>query len=419
VRDINSNLIAAIDIGSSKIVTIIAEVSETANHINILGYGVAPTQNGIKDGAIQNIESVVTALQKSTETAEIQATYEISSIPNVYVGISNTSIETINSTGQVGIPGEDKEIRTEDINRVIENAQAVEIPLGREILHIIPQSFSVNGGDWIKYPLGMVGTRLECRVHIITGSVATSQTVLKSLERAGIVPKQLVCQNLANAKAVLTDDEKELGVLLIDIGADTCKVSVYYEGVPYYNCVMKLGGKYITGDISQALKIMPNNAETIKVNYGVTDFNYVDESEYIQVPHVGGREPKKLRRSELVYVIKPRVEEIFGIIRKDLADHDMLDKMTSGVVIVGGTAMLPGIEEVCQEVFGVQSRVATLQKFDGLGDSVRDPGYSVAQGLIMWGYEAMKDDGDFDDVATEKPKNSFFQKIGELWNKMF
>ena len=178
MKDINDNLIAAIDIGSSKIVTIIAEVSETSNHISILGYGCAPTQNGIKDGAIQNIEAVVSALQKSTETAEIQATYEISSIPNVYVGISNTSIETINSTGQVGIPGEDKEIRADDINRVIGNAQAVDIPIGTEILHIIPQSFSVNGGDWIKYPLGMVGTRLESRVHIITCSVATSQTVL-------------------------------------------------------------------------------------------------------------------------------------------------------------------------------------------------------------------------------------------------
>ncbi len=419
MSDNYNNLIAAIDIGSSKIVTVIAEVSEDDNNISILGYGCAPTQNGIKDGTIQNIESVVAALQKSSETAEIKATCEIKDIPNVYVGISNTSIETINSTGQVGIPGKDKEIHMEDINRVIENAQAVEIPLGREILHIVSQSFSVNGGDWIKYPLGMVGTRLECRVHIITGSVATSQTVLKSLERAGIVPRKLVCQNLANAKAVLTDDEKELGVLLIDIGADTCKISVYYEGVPYYNCVMKLGGKYITGDISQALKIMPNNAETIKVNYGVTDFNYVDESEYIQVPHVGGREPKKLRRSELVYVIKPRVEEIFSIIRKDLADNDMLDKITSGVVLTGGTANLPGIEEVCQEVFGVQSRVATLQKFDGLGDSVRDPSYSVALGLIMWGYDEMKEHGCFYDAADEKSKSNIFQKIGDFWNKLF
>ncbi|MBR3731011.1 MAG: cell division protein FtsA [Spirochaetales bacterium] len=417
--DIRNNLIAAIDIGSSKIVTIIAEVSDSDDHISILGYGCAPTQNGIKDGTIQNIDAVVAALKKSTETAEIQATYELGSIPNIYVGISNTSIETINSTGQVAIPGDDKEVRIEDINRVIGNAQAVDLRDGREILHILPQCFSVNGGDWIKYPLGMVGARLECRVHIITGSTATSQTVLKSLERADIIAKQLVCQNLANAKAVLTDDEKELGVLLIDIGADTCKVSVYYEGTPYYNCVMKLGGKHITGDISQALKIMPNNAETIKVNYGVTDFNYVDESEYIQVPHVGGREPKKLRRSELVYVIKPRVEEIFGIIRKDLADHNMLDKMTSGVVLTGGSTMLPGIEEVCQEVFGVQSRVATLPKFDGLGEFVQDPSYSVALGLIMWGYDKMKEDGCFDDVSSEKPKSNIFQKIGEFWNKMF
>ena len=412
----DEDLITAIDIGSDKVVVAISEIDDTGS-INVIGIGKSGSKNGIKQGVIVNIESVVSALTEAVEQAEIQAGREISS---VYVGISSANIETINSMGIVAISGVDKEIRENDINRVIEAGKAVAIPMDREILHIIPQAFTVDGQRGIKYPIGMVGTRLECQIHILTCAISSIQNVMKSMDRAGLIVRNLVLQNLAAAKSLLTEDEKELGVLLIDIGAETAKVSVYHEQAPYYNAIFPLGGYLITGDLSQALKISYANAEKIKEAYGVADFEYVEDDETIQIPSIGGREPKYLARKNLVHIIRPRVEEIFSIIKNDLIEKGYFDKISGGIVLTGGSTIMPGMAEVCQEVFDLQARVGGLRRFAGLGDEISGPEYSVINGLLLWGIEDFNKNNDFlGKPKREESGKNVFQKIKDMFGELF
>ncbi|HPY88636.1 MAG TPA: cell division protein FtsA [Spirochaetota bacterium] len=412
----DEDLITAIDIGSDKVVVAISEIDDTGS-INVIGIGKSGSKNGIKQGVIVNIESVVSALTEAVEQAEIQAGREISS---VYVGISSANIETINSKGIVAISGVDKEIRENDINRVIEAGKAVAIPMDREILHIIPQAFTVDGQRGIKYPIGMVGTRLECQIHILTCAISSIQNVMKSMDRAGLIVRNLVLQNLAAAKSLLTEDEKELGVLLIDIGAETAKVSVYHEQAPYYNAIFLLGGYLITGDLSQALKISYANAEKIKEAYGVADFEYVEDDETIQIPSIGGREPKYLARKNLVHIIRPRVEEIFSIIKNDLIEKGYFDKISGGIVLTGGSTIMPGMAEVCQEVFDLQARVGGLRRFAGLGDEISGPEYSVINGLLLWGIEDFNKNNDFlGKPKREESGKNVFQKIKDMFGELF
>ncbi|MBP7552474.1 MAG: cell division protein FtsA [Spirochaetes bacterium] len=412
----DEDLITAIDIGSDKVAVVISEIDDTGS-INIIGIGKSDSKNGIKQGVIVNIESVVSAITEAVEQAEIQAGREISS---VYVGISSANIETINSKGIVAISGVDKEIRENDINRVIEAGKAVAIPMDREILHIIPQAFTVDGQHGIKYPIGMVGTRLECQIHILTCAISSIQNVMKSMDRAGLIVRNLVLQNLASAKSLLTEDEKELGVVLIDIGAETAKVSVYYEQAPYYNAILPLGGYLITGDISQALKISYANAEKIKEAYGVADFGYVEDDETIQIPSIGGREPKYLARKNLVHIIRPRVEEIFSIIKNDLIEKGYFDKISGGIVLTGGSALMPGMVEACQETFDLQTRAGVLRRFAGLGDEINSPEYSVINGLILWGLDDFNKNNDFSGKPKkEESGKNMFKKIKDMFGELF
>ena len=417
MKNKNDDLIVGIDIGSSKIIVVISEIDDTGN-ISIIGVGKADSKNGIKGGVIINIESVVSAINEALEVAEIQAGREVKS---VFVGFSAGNIETINSKGIVAISGVDKEIREIDINRVIDAAKAVAIPMDKEILHIIPQGFTVDGQAGIKYPIGMVGTRLECQIHILTSPISSIQNVLKCMDRAGLEIRDIVLQNLSAGRACLAEDEKELGVLLLDFGAETVKASVYYQQAPFYNAIYPLGGYLITNDLAMGLKIPFATAEKLKVAFGVTHYGYVDEEETVQIPTVGGRSPKLLARVNLIHIIKPRVEEILNIIKEDLKEKGFFDKISGGIVLTGGTSMLPGIVDVCQEVFDIQTRLGVPHKFSGLGDQLNSPEYSVANGLVLWGYERVNKTTD---MATRGKKDdgnkkSFFKVIKNFFDDLF
>ena len=233
----------------------------------------------------------------------------------------------------------------------------------------------------------MVGTRLECQIHILTSPISSIQNVIKSMSRAGLEIRDIVLQNIASSRAILAEDEKELGVLMLDIGSETVKASIYCNQAPYYNTIYSFGGYLITNDLAHGLKIPFSTAEKLKIAFGIAYEGYVEENETIQIPNVGGRMPRVLARANLIHIIKPRVEEFFNIIKEDIKEKGFIDKISGGIVLTGGTSLLPGIVEVCQDVFDVQTRVGHSPKFMGLGDQILTPEYSVASGLILWGYE--------------------------------
>lgn len=416
MRVIEEELIVGIDIGSSKIVAVISEIDDTGS-ISIIGVGRADSHSGVRSGVVVNIEAVVTALNEAIEAAEIQAGREITS---VFVGISGSNIESINSNGVVAIAGHDKEIRESDIERVIEAAKAVNISMDREILHIIPQGFIVDGQSNIKYPVGMVGTRLECNIHIVTTAISSIQNVVKSLNRAGLEVSDIVLQNLASSRAILTGDEKEIGVLVIDIGAQTSKVSIFNAQAPFFDTIYPLGGYLITNDLSAGLKVSYQNAEKIKISHGVTDINYVDRDEKIQIPSIGGRSPRLIARAHLIHIIKPRVEEMLRTIKTDIINKGFMDLISGGVVLTGGTALLPGIVEVCQEVFELPCRVGYPKKFAGFGEKIYSPEYAVAAGLILWGNEeSTSSDEGVKELHRTKSKGGFMKAVKNFFEDFF
>lgn len=406
------DLIVGIDVGSSKIVVAIAEYDQTS-FINVLGIGEASNSGGIRNGVIINIDSVSAAIIEATEKAEMQAGREVK---GAFIGISGLSIKSINSEGIVAISGPNKEIHEEDINRVIEAAKAVAIPMDREILHIIPQSFTIDGQIGINNPMGMIGTRLECKVHILTTAISLLQNYVKSVERAGIQIYDIVLQNLSTAKVILTEEEKELGVLLLDIGAETVNASIYFHKAPYFNKIYQIGGYLITSDLAKGLKVSIKTAEKVKLAFGVAHFDLVDSDEKIPIPSVGGREPRLIPREHLAHIIQPRVEEMLAIILDDLIQKELLPNITGGIVITGGTALLPGISEVCQDVFNLQTRIGYPKVFNGFGDKLGSPEYSVVSGLLNWGYGKMAD-GEQDKVTIEKgeQKDGFFSKLKKFF----
>lgn len=380
----NDDLVVAVDIGSSKIVTVISEITESGA-TSVIGIGRSKNNDGVKNGVVVNINSVVESLNEAISEAEMQAGREIRS---VFVGVSGKDVESINSKGVVAISGHDKEIRKNDIDRVIEAAKAVAIPLDRDILHIVPQWFCVDGQENIKYPLGMVGTRLESQIHIITTSVSSIQNVTRCFERIGMPVNDIILQNLASAKSVLTNDEKELGVILIDIGSETTKVSVYQRQSPIYNTIFhKIGGYLVTNDISVGLKVSFSAAENIKLTHGVADFDLVDDSEQIQLPFVSGRPARSISKKTLVHIVKPRLAEIFKVIKDDIEEKGYFKNLSGGIVLTGGTSHIPGIDMVCQEIFDIPSRVGYVKKLSGLGDQIASPEFAVVNGLVLMGHE--------------------------------
>ena len=379
------NLLVALDIGTSKIVTLVAEITPE-DTLNLIGMGSHPSR-GLKKGVVVNIESTVNAIQRSLEEAELMADAKIK---DVLTGIAGSHIKSFNSHGMVAI--KDKEVQQYDIDRVIETARAVNIPMEQQVLHILEQEFIIDGQGGVRQPLGMSGMRLEVKVHIVTGAVSAAQNIMKCVRRCGLEVSDLMLQPLASADAVLLDDERDLGVCLVDIGGGTTDIAVFTDGAIRHTSVIPIAGDQITNDIAMALRTPTKDAEELKMAQGVALRQLASSTEMIEVPGVGDRGPRELSRQTLAEVIEPRVEELYSLIQRELRSSGLEELLSSGIVITGGSSLMKGMVELGEEVFHMPVRVGLPNYSGPLAEVVRNPRYSTAMGLLMAGLDQVKRD---------------------------
>jgi cell division protein FtsA len=370
------NLIVGLDIGTSKVVAVVAEVMADGRH-EVIGLGQNESK-GLKKGVVVNIEATVESIQRALEEAELMADCKIR---HVYAGIAGSHIRSFNSRGMVAI--KDKEVTAADVSRVIETAKAVNIPTDQQLLHTVPQEFIVDNQEDVREPIGMSGIRLEVRVHIVTGAVSAVQNIVKCVRRCGLEVSDLILQPMASADAVLTTDEKELGVVLIDIGAGTTDVAIFSEGAIRHTSVIPIAGDQITSDIAMALRTPTPDAEEIKLRYGVAKQVLADPSETLEVPGLGDRNPRTLSRQALAAVIEPRVEELFALVHQVVRESGFEEVLSSGIVITGGSGLMPGMIELAEDIFLKPARLGIPGYNGQLADVVRSPRYSTVLGLLL------------------------------------
>jgi cell division protein FtsA len=371
------NLIVGLDIGTTKICAIVGEL--TPEGIDIVGIGTAPSR-GLRKGVVIDIEKTVTGIKKAVEEAELMAGCEISS---VYAGIAGGHIRGFNSHGIVAV--KDREISEQDIERVIDAAKAVAIPVDREVVHILPQEFVIDDQDGIKEPLGMAGVRLEAKVHIVTANVASAQNIVRSAQRCALNVSDIVLEQLASSLAVLAEDEKELGVALVDIGGGTTDIAIFHGGAIQHTSVVAIGGQHMTNDIAVGLRTPQEEAEAVKKRWGCAASKLIKPNEMIEVPGIGGRRTRELPRQLLGDILEPRVVEIFELVHREIEKMKLTELLASGVVLTGGSTLLPGMAEIAEEVIGLPVRIGVPQHVGGLVDVVRSPVYSTAVGLLLYG----------------------------------
>ncbi len=353
--------------------------------LEITGVGVAPS-TGLRRGVVVNIESTLASVAAAVEAAELMSGREAK---EAFVGVAGANVEGINSRGVVAVTGKGREITREDVDRVIEAARAVVIPMDREVLHVIPQTFIVDDQKGIRNPLDMIGVRLEAEVHIITGSVTTAQNLVKCVNRAGFKVERLLLQSLAAARATLSSDEKELGCLLVDLGGGTTDLLVYADGAPYYTSVIPVGGSQVTNDVSIMLSIPMEAAERLKRESASAWLESVDPEETVIVPGVGGRAPAETSRRRLCSIVQPRMEEIFHMARERVEKMGHWRHIKGGVVLTGGGALMQGATELAQEIFQLPVRIGNPITLGGLVDEYRSPLYATGVGLVLLGAEAL------------------------------
>jgi cell division protein FtsA len=371
------SLVVGLDIGTTKICTVVGEVSD--GQVNIIGLGTFPSK-GLRKGVVINIESTVQSIKKAVEEAELMADCHITS---VYAGIAGGHIKGINSHGVIAV--KNKEITEKDKNRVIDAASAVAIPMDREIIHIIPQEFIVDDQDGIRDPVGMSAVRLEGRVHIVTGAITSAQNIVKCANRAGLDVDDIVLEQLGSSEAVLTPEEKELGAAIIDIGGGTTDLVIFANGSIKHTAVFSMAGNHITNDISVGLRTPAEEAEKIKIRYGCALTSLVRKDETIKVPSVGGREPRVLSRQNLAEIIEPRVDEILNLVWEEVVKMGYKNLLASGVILTGGSAILEGVPELAEQIFNLPVRRGTPIGIGGLVDLVNSPIYATGVGLVLYG----------------------------------
>jgi cell division protein FtsA len=374
------NLIVGLDIGTSKVVALVAEVLPEGR-LEVVALGESPSR-GLKKGVVVNIESTVSSIQRALEDAELMADCKIR---EVYTGIAGSHIKSINSHGMVAI--KDKEVTQADVDRVIETARAVNIPMDQQILHILTQEFVIDGQEDVREPFGMSGVRLEAKVHIVTGAVSAAQNIIKCVKRCGLDVRDLVLQPLASSMAVLSDDEKDLGVCLVDIGGGTTDIAVFTNGAIQHTAVIPIAGDQITNDIAMALRTPTKEAEDIKRGYGCALRQLANPTDMVEVPSVGERAARQLSRQTLAEVIEPRVEELYSLVQAELRRSGFEDLVSSGVVLTGGSSMMQGMVELGEEVFHMPVRLGLPQYVGGLAEVVRNPRYATGVGLLLAGLE--------------------------------
>ena len=374
------NLIVGLDIGTSKVVAIVGEISAD-NEVEIIGLGSHPSR-GLKKGVVVNIESTVQSIQRAVEEAELMAGCQIHS---VYAGIAGSHIRSLNSHGIVAI--RDKEVSSPDVDRVIDAARAVAIPADQKILHILPQEFVIDSQEGIREPIGMSGVRLEAKVHMVTGAVSAAQNIVKCVRRCGLEVDDIILEQLASSHAVLTDDEKELGVCLVDIGGGTTDLAVFTEGAIRHTAVIPIAGDQVTNDIAVALRTPTQHAEEIKIKYACALTQLASQEESIEVPSVGERPTRRLARQTLAEVVEPRYEELFTLVQTELRRSGFEDLCAAGIVLTGGSSKMEGAVELAEEIFHMPVRMGNPQYVTGLVDVVRNPIYSTGVGLLLFGYQ--------------------------------
>jgi len=376
------NMIVGLDIGTSKVVAIVGK-RKMDGTIEVVGIG-SHASRGLKRGVVVNIETTVQAIQRAVEEAELMAGCRIHS---VYAGIAGSHIKSLNSHGIVAI--RDREVTQADIDRVIDAAQAVAIPADQKILHILPQEFVIDSQEGIKEPMGMSGVRLEAKVHLVTCAVNAAQNIEKCVRRCGLEVDDIILEQLASSHAILTEDEKELGVCVVDIGGGTTDIAVFTGGAIRHTAVIPIAGDQVTNDIAMALRTPTQNAEEIKVKYACALTQLAGAVETIKVPSVGDRAPRDLSRQALAEVVEPRYEELFTLVQSELRRSGFEDLIPAGIVITGGSATMEGVVELAEEIFHMPVRLACPQAVSGMTEVVNNPIYATGVGLLIHGFRQM------------------------------
>lgn len=374
----DNKLIVGLDIGTSKVVAIVGEVT-TDGAIKVVGLGSHPSR-GLKKGVVVNIESTVQSIQRAIEEAELMAGCQIHS---VYAGIAGSHIRSMNSHGIVAI--KDREVAQTDIERVLDAAKAVAIPADQRILHVLPQEYVIDLQEGIKEPIGMAGVRLEAKVHMVSGALNAAQNIEKCVQRCGLDIDDIILEQLSSSYAVLTSDEKELGVCMVDIGGGTTDIAIFTEGSIRHTGVIPIAGDQVTNDIAMALRTPTQHAEEIKIKYACALTQLAGPDELIKVPSVGERPPRNLSRQALAEVVEPRYEELFTLIQTELRRSGFEDMIAAGIVLTGGTSKMEGVVELAEEIFHVPVRLAKPLGVEGLSDVVDNPIYATSVGLLIYG----------------------------------
>ncbi len=374
------SLIVGLDIGTSKVVALVGEIQPDGT-LEIVGRGSHPSR-GLKKGVVVNIESTVQSIQRAVEEAELMADCEINA---VYAGIAGSHVRSLNSHGVVAI--RDREVTPADVEHVIDAAKAVAIPADQKILHVLPQEFIIDGQEGIRDPIGMSGVRLEAKVHIVTGAESAAQNIVKCVQRCGLTVEDVVLEQLASSYAVLTEDEKELGVCIVDIGGGTTDLAVFSGGAIRHTAVIPIAGDQVTNDIAVSMRTPTQYAEDIKIRYACALSQLANPDESIEVPSVGDRPARRLARQTLAEIVEPRYEELFGLIRDELRRSGFEEVIAAGIVLTGGSAKMEGAIDLAEEIFHMPVRLGVPQLVKGMPDVIQNPIHSTGVGLLLYGLE--------------------------------
>ena len=405
------NIITGLDIGTSKVVALVGEVMDDGA-IELIGIGRHPSR-GLKRGVVVDIEATVNSIQRAVQEAELMAGCDVRA---VYTGIAGSHIRSLNSHGIVAI--RDKEVSQADVERVIDAAKAVAIPADQKILHILPQEFIIDNQGSIREPVGMAGVRLEARVHIVTGSVSAAQNIAKCVRRCGLEVKDIILEQLASSHAVLTDDEKELGVCLIDIGGGTTDIAIFYEGAIQFTAVIPIAGDQVTNDIAMALRTPSKSAETIKLNYGCAMAELANVSEMIDVLGVNERPGRKISSKALSDVVSARYEELFSLVQNELRRSGFEDLIAAGIVLTGGASKVNGAIELAEMCFEMPVRHGCAQQMPGLAEATTNPSLATGVGLLLHGFQQQYEGG-YNAVVLNDGSNTMWLRMKQWFNGNF
>ncbi|WP_265821856.1 cell division protein FtsA [Geovibrio ferrireducens] len=407
----DNNIYVGLDLGTTKVCIVVARKNADRS-IDVLGIGSVPSK-GVRKGVVVNIEETVACIQKAKEEAERMSGVEIKSVT---AGLASGHIKSFNTRGTIAVKS--KEVTQQDVDRVIESASAYNMQLGEEILDVIPQQYILDGQTEIKYPVGMSGVRLEVDVHIVTGQVSSATNIVKCCEKAGLVVDDIILEQFASAKAVLNEDEMEIGVCLIDGGGGTCDMAVYKQGAVYHTAILQIGGNHFTKDLSIGLSTPESEAERLKIKHGCVWMPLVSDDEMVNVTTVGGRPPRKISKPVLTQILQARGEEIFQMFKGELQKHKLLELMGAGIVVTGGLSNFEGIEELATNVFNTPVRVGRPTNIGGLTDLVSDPRYATAVGLAIYATRKGKAGAKLSKGNEDKVFTSIFQRM-KGWLKEF